>query len=44
MTINKESLNIALPEGMFAKYVSVLTEWPKDNHRHGIGEDLRVII
>jgi hypothetical protein len=28
-----------LPEGMFAKYFSLLTEWPNDPHMHGMGED-----
>jgi hypothetical protein len=28
-----------LPEGTFAKDFSLLTEWPKDPHRHGMGED-----
>jgi hypothetical protein len=28
------SLFLYLPEGTFAKYVSLLTEWPKDPHMH----------
>jgi hypothetical protein len=32
--------NILLyPRARFAKYVSLLTNWPKDHHRPGLGED-----